>query len=346
MIIPQQKLKEMLAYEAFIRRAALLDMPFMLKGSYITRQYFQNPTDRIPADLDWVYLEKISDPDDARIPFGQWVTDITEMKIDDGVVFRSFEENAFWRMIDYAMDDDFPTVSTDIKCWVDGEEMKDFILDISFNLDIDVPPVPLQYQPIRGTHFMIPNTVPLALQVSWKLHQTLVRPRFKDLFDLIHLVQHPGFNEAVLHQTLLALVNECSVDGTDVYNLNYLLSDQLENLFVGKDINQLWDFWRYGKQNMVEKPFYDSNLTYVFSKAEYLTDVLKLPETLAAFRELFSTTLKANGFDENLLNNLPEPTNAPHFFSPDDDFVMISEYKPPKPVKPLSFMERIRRLFR
>jgi hypothetical protein len=39
---------------------------------------------------------------------------VTELDLDDGVMFRSFRENAFWRYIDYAMADDFPTVNTDI----------------------------------------------------------------------------------------------------------------------------------------------------------------------------------------------------------------------------------------
>ena len=50
------KRKEMIAHEAFIRRAVEINMPFMLKGSYVTRQYFDKITDRIPNDLDFVYL--------------------------------------------------------------------------------------------------------------------------------------------------------------------------------------------------------------------------------------------------------------------------------------------------
>ena len=38
--------------EAFMKRASELDMPFMVKGSIITRQYFPNPEMRKVADLD------------------------------------------------------------------------------------------------------------------------------------------------------------------------------------------------------------------------------------------------------------------------------------------------------
>ena len=72
MELKKEKELEMLAYEAFIHRAAEVDLPFMLKGSYVTRQYFPDPMDRIPADLDWVYLEKLSDEIDAKRKFNKY----------------------------------------------------------------------------------------------------------------------------------------------------------------------------------------------------------------------------------------------------------------------------------
>jgi hypothetical protein len=107
MEIVENKRIEMVAYEAFIRRASKINLPFMLKGSYVSRQYFCNPEIRIPADLDWVYLNKITDEKTAREIFNNWVTEITELDLNDGVKFRSFKENEFWRRIDYAMADDF-----------------------------------------------------------------------------------------------------------------------------------------------------------------------------------------------------------------------------------------------
>jgi len=281
---------EMLAYEAFIRRAAELDLPFMLKGSYVTRQYFQDPGDRIPNDLDWVYLPALTDPQETVLRLDDWMKKVTEMFANDGVRFRSFTENAFWRMIDYAMAGDFPTTSTDLKCWIGEDIIEPCRIDVSFNLDVEVPAVPLLYRPLRGNAFMIPKTVPLALQVSWKLHQTLVRPRFKDLFDLIHLVQNPAFTRDVLAQTWQALVNECRVDGTDPNRIGYLLSGELDWLF-SYTIDGSWNFWRH---NIKKK----GDLLYEQTAAA-ITNVEKLPHDLSEFKEQLRLALLYAGFGKD-----------------------------------------------
>lgn len=280
----------MLAYEAFIRRAAELDLPFMLKGSYVTRQYFQDPADRIPNDLDWVYLPALNDTQETVRKLDDWMTKVTEMFANDGVRFRSFTENAFWRMIDYAMAGDFPTTSTDLKCWIGEDIVEPCRVDVSFNLDVEVPAVPLLYRPLRGSAFMIPKTVPLALQVSWKLHQTLVRPRFKDLFDLVHLVQHPDFTPGVLEQTWKALANECKVDGTDPNRIGYLLTGELDWLF-NHTIDHSWDFWRH---NVKRK----GALLYE-QTAMAITNVEKLTPDLAEFKEQFRQALLHAGFGKD-----------------------------------------------
>lgn len=155
-----------LANEAFIRRAAAVAGPFMLKGSFVTRQYFDDPSQRIPNDLDWTYLGKLSGVEQARAVFNDWVIQVTELPMDDGISFRSFRENAFWRMIDYAMDDDFPTVNTDLEYQIAGGEPQQLSLDISFNLPMAVPSVPLWYQPAQGAPFTVSHTTPLSLQVA------------------------------------------------------------------------------------------------------------------------------------------------------------------------------------
>lgn len=100
---------EIVAFEAFLRRVVLYDLPFMLKGSLITRQYMPSTEIRNVEDIDWVYLNKIT-VDEANKIFTDWMIKVTETELDDGVKFRSFSQNAFWRGIDYAMADDFPTV--------------------------------------------------------------------------------------------------------------------------------------------------------------------------------------------------------------------------------------------
>ncbi|NUN99435.1 MAG: nucleotidyl transferase AbiEii/AbiGii toxin family protein [Saprospiraceae bacterium] len=293
--------REMLAYEAFIRRASQINLPFMLKGSYVTRQYFQNPNDRIPGDLDWVYMDTLEDESTARQKFDEWATLVTELALDDNVTYISFKQNAFWRRIDYAMADDFPTINTDLACWV-GTEKLNFGLDISFNLDIEQPPVPLMYHPLEGAPFLVPNTVPISLQVSWKIHQTLVRPRFKDLFDLIHLVQYPTFDKDNLDRALQALINECSADNVDLSKLKCFLNYEISELFPDNSIDETWEFWRHDvdRKNYGRILYHDS--------AKHLTDVDKLPIELSEFLEVFKMNLENAGFGMHLFDNLPKPT--------------------------------------
>ncbi|WP_340398977.1 nucleotidyl transferase AbiEii/AbiGii toxin family protein [Paenibacillus sp. FSL H8-0079] len=206
--------------EALLKRASLVNSPFVLKGSLLTRQYLENPNVRYVDDIDFLYTGRIETEDQANEVFTDWMIRVTEMDLNDGIVFRSFRENAFWRRIDYAMADDFPTVNTELTFYIDSEprvenEYKDedeLHLDISFNLDLDEKSVALSYQPLVGEAFVVPHTVPLSIQIAWKLHQTIVRPRFKDLYDLQHLLSNPSYDQQALKETLQTLVNECSMD--------------------------------------------------------------------------------------------------------------------------------------
>lgn len=296
---------KMLAHEAFIRRAAALYAPFMLKGSYVTRQYFDNQNDRIPADLDWNYLGVLTNVADAEATFGTWITAVTESDLEDGVQFRSFKENAFWRRIDYAMADDFPTVNTDLMCWVDGEKFE-FMMDISFNLDVEVPPISLIYKPLRGEDFIVPHTVPLALQISWKMHQTMVRPRFKDIFDLIYLLEHPNFNTQTLKDATQALVNECSADKVDLIRFKYLIINDLDALYPNDSIAENWRSWRFETTRFREFP----NNLINHATASEVTDETKLPARLADFKKMFHEALKKAGFASLSQNDLPKPTRT------------------------------------
>ena len=303
MEIPPQKTIEMLAYEAFIRRAALVAAPFMLKGSYVTRQYFKNSKVRVPADMDWVYLHRLTTVEEAADIFDAWATQITEMDLDDGVKFRSFKEEAYWKMIEYAMSEDFPTVTNWLKCWVDGVELPSLRLDISLNLDIEVPPVPFLYQPLRGEPFMFPFTTPLALQVAWKIHQTLVNPRFKDLFDLIYLLQDPNFDDKARRQALQALVNECAADDLDIFFFHHFLRNQLDKLFPYGTIKDRWDYWRHGynKNNRF-------NTDYIENPMAGTIHASVVPDTLLEFQTQFGLALQHAGFTIDLIPNLPKPT--------------------------------------
>jgi len=234
-----------LVAEAFIRRAAMVGGPFMLKGSYVTRQYLVARDKRLPGDLDWVGTGDLN----AEV-LNAWAMAVTSIALDDGVCFRNFADNTFWRMIDYAMDDDFPTVNTDLLAWVGGEECELYGMDVSFGLRLDPPPIPLLYQPISGEAFMVPLTCPLTLQIAWKLHQTLVRPRFKDVVDLVWLLEsNPVDSKAVMQ----ALQQECAHDGTPIVRFDWLLDGTLGQhpalhpvRYGGKakaDLQVRWQHW-------------------------------------------------------------------------------------------------------
>ena len=336
-MIEEHKLGEMLANEAFIRRASEIDMPFMLKGSYVTRQYFENPNDRLPADLDWVYVNNIADVAIAGDIFNEWATAVTEYPMHDGVVFTSFKKNAFWRMIDYAMADDFPTVNTDLSCTVDGKEFGPLRLDISFNLPIDKEPAAeLLYKPLRGKPFTVPCSVALYLQVSWKLHQTLVRPRFKDMFDLIRLVQHPAFDNYTLQETMQALADECAVDNVDMSRMVFLLSGDAEKLFKQDGIHATWDYWRNGHR---KNPSHNNLL---IEKAESITNTDLLPVSLNVFLQQFTDALKKSGFTQELIRNyLPLQAIRPPVTKE-----LIQERKTRTPAKTVHFLYLISKLFK
>ena len=292
MKIKESKRNEMIAYEAFIRRAAAIDMPFVLKGSFVTRQYFSDPNLRIPADLDWLYLPKIKKHKQAKKIFDKWAIAVTEYSfLEDNTIFQSFKKNQFWRMIEYAMEDDFPTVNSDLVAWVNEEEL-DLFIDISFNLNKSFPTVPLFYQPIFGEPFLIKHTVPLYLQIAWKMHQSIVRLRFKDLFDLMHLVIHPTFNKNMVAQVMEELIEECEATNVKTMNLRKFLTFKKKHLQY-KNIEKDWLVWRH-KDTKTNHYFY----------ADPITDVSLLPENLDDFLEQFKNTMKNAGFGNHLLSQL------------------------------------------
>lgn len=292
---------KMLAHEGLIRRAAEIDLPLMLKGSYVTRQYFPNPMNRIPADLDWIYLNHISDEETASTIFNDCMSRLTELELNDGISFRSFRENQFWRRIDYAMADDFPTVNTDLECWIRGEKVE-FELDVSFNLKMEQKPVPLKYIPLTGKSFIVPFTAPLSLQVSWKIHQTLVRPRFKDLFDLMYLVQHPAFDKETLLAAKKELISECMTDNLDLQVLNTFFHYDIEDLFRDNSINYAWQYWRHGIL-----PEENWKRGFLWDQANEITNPEQLPFELSDFLTQFKESLESKGLNPELISDLNIP---------------------------------------
>ncbi len=289
--------------EAYIRRASELEEPFMVKGSIITRQYFPDPEMRYVADLDFVFLEFIEEDENAGKIFSDWVTKVTETTTNDGVEFKSFKENDFWRRIDYAMHDDFPTVNTDLMCWVNGQMNDRLKLDISYNLDIDFPPVEMLYHPRIGEPFLLKSTCPLPLQVSWKLHQLITKPRVKDIYDLIYLIKHRDFDRNVLSQTLYALKKECDKDKVDIKKLNWYIDGRMEEYHKLEEERKInTERWRY-LDNEIDT-FKDIDIIGI-NHYQWFTDKKHFDyDELSDLFLDFSGILKKNGLCVEIINSM------------------------------------------
>ncbi len=227
----------LLAFEGFLRRSVDLEEKFILKGSLLTRQYLQDKTIREALDLDYIYGDFIDKDGDAESIFTDWVTKVTETSVKDNIEYRSFKENEFWRSIDYAMHDDFPTTNTDLTCSVNGFEIPVVELDISWNLPLQENPIPFLYKPVKGEAFVIPYSVPLPTQIAWKLHQSIVRPRAKDLIDIILMLQSNKLTKEQIATIGQVLVSECLKDKIDHLRLNYFTEGRVSEFLIEKKNN-------------------------------------------------------------------------------------------------------------
>lgn len=203
-----------MAYEGLIRRSAQNGryFPFMLKGSFLTRQYFPSHIERKPQDLDWVCLNHLVNRDDAKDHLKEWIHYLTTVELNDGIRYTSFSKDNFWWELDYVMSEDFPTVSTNLSAWVNGKETE-LSIDVSFNLEIQDIYERLTFHPLFGQDFKLAQTPSLATQIAWKLHQCMVNPRYKDIFDLTYLLKHSSFTDVFAQLTAVGILKaECERD--------------------------------------------------------------------------------------------------------------------------------------
>ncbi len=290
---------ELLAFEGFLRRVVDLDEKFVLKGSMLMRQCLLNKEKRVARDLDFLYAEFIDTNQEAAKIFSSWVTKVTEVDLDDGIQFRSFRENDFWREIDYAMNDDFPTTNTDLYCVVHGQLISALGLDISWNLPLGEEPEPIIYDSEKGEPFIIPYTVPIPVQVSWKLHQSIVRPRSKDFLDIILLLEDNQLTENELRIVARNFVEECIKDKINPKRLIHYVNGGVSDYFEEHEEEIKEIIYTYKDQN---SPF-GFRINYEL-RIEYLNDIFKIDRSYNNILELiteFEQILQKNRIGDYVL---------------------------------------------
>lgn len=234
--ITDEEYLDMVSFEAFLRRAAKFNLPFMLKGSILTRQFFSNKENRRVRDIDYLYFGEVKDDVDFMTrELSDWVEAVTSLSIADNVVYRPFSENKFWRAIDYAMNDDFPTTNTDLYCTVKNTVNPIIGLDVSWGLPLNIPPESIIYKPLEGEPFEIKYTAPLSLQISWKLHQCVVRPRLKDIIDVCYLLKDTDISKKRIVITVQEFIKECQKDKIDSERIFCFIDGSLRKYLSQKE---------------------------------------------------------------------------------------------------------------
>jgi len=282
--ITDENYLNLLAFEGYLRRMADKEEVFLLKGSLLTRQYLDDINTRDALDLDFIYGEFIDNDEDARTIFTNWVTDVTETYENDNIIYQSFKKNEFWRRIDYAMNDDFPTTNTDLSCKIKDYEIPVIGLDISWNLPLKEKPIPLLYKPQFGESFTIPYTVPLPTQIAWKLHQTIVRPRAKDLIDVILLLKSNKLSDGQLDTLSDVFIAECNKDEIDPLRLKHYSSGEVFS-FLDRNRSKLDE--AHDRYWSVKTPFGFKISTAM--KLPFLDDLFKIDFTFKDVQGLTKT---------------------------------------------------------
>lgn len=310
-----------IAYESFLKRASSFEHPFVLKGGFALKHYFADEIMRYSEDIDWVYTEPLNSQSHARMIFTEWLDKIVETNIDgDRIRFEKSSYGVFWESLDYANENDFPTTSTEIRATIDNIDSLDITVQISFNLELTYPPVTFLYKPCYGNPFIVPKAVSLPVQIAWKLHQTLCYSRFKDVFDLIHLLKHPDFEELAMLRTMQELVNECAVGGEDIHNLRWFIGDMATRFFYLKENNlmETEEFKNLDKMSQHDKVYLRHLKLYDYSTISHNAD--KWPQSLEQVFTDFKEALNNAGFTENVFSLLPLPNRKKLFFKNPEDF--------------------------
>lgn len=285
---------EIKAYEEIIRRAALINAPFMLKGSFVTRSYFPNPENRIPGDLDWVYLEKMTDPKETERIFTNWLRQIVAME-GQGSIKLNLPENHYWLMVDYAMEDDFPTVYGCLTFWDDALKTGDDLdIEISFNLPVKNESLPCAIQLLDQSIVNFPHCPTLEIQIAWKLHQCIIRPRFKDIVDLDAMFRSTSYRDIMRDKIIDLLLEECQLNKDNTFLIASFFAQDYEVLFQRMDLKQEWLNWRITPRKFGN---------YSASICEEIFPNWHVPKNFYDLLDSFTVLLRTKGFTQDCITD-------------------------------------------
>ena len=280
------------------------NLPFIAKGSFLTSQYHKNPQARLlnGGDIDLIYNNpnvKMPKPPkifdyDTSISFLREIEKLLKDEIID-ILYKleeimtekfdlterprfilEYEELGYDRvfkdsgeiglyLVNYAADGDFITV---------GLYIYNTEIDIAIDMPVHFQPETILYKTITGKEVTLKNTTPLIYQTAWKIHQIIVRPRLKDLDDVIRFLPHIDFTDKHNFRLFFyEIISECKL--TDSKTCKQLIEtfkklfegNQAQKMIVGKIVND-WYMTRYYK--------YYTDLYGIDYKIERLEDTQKL----------------------------------------------------------------------
>lgn len=286
---------EIQAYEGLIRRAAVVNAPFMLKGSFVTRQFFPSIHNRTPRDLDWVYLEEVNSNEDAKNIFIAWISALCAVDLKDGNQY-TLHANSFWNLVDYAMEEDFPTASINIEHWdFKSQTQRNIDVEISYSLKMHMAPLPFTMRLTTGETLDFPLTPPLELQIAWKIHHCITEPRFKDFIDLSYLVSTPSFSPSMLKKTIDVVLKECRFNDVSPIKIEQFFLHDFEALFYNAEM--FFDYWMQWRLS-------DSMDPDALSDSETIFPDCIIPKNIFDLFDEVSAQLNKAGFNmESLLKS-------------------------------------------
>lgn len=239
------------ANEGFLRRASMIGSEFMLKGSFLSREYFPSAQYRVPQDLDFVSLSHETNSEFIESTLSKWLNAVTQFPLDDGLVFQPFSVHTSWGIADYQNDiTDFETFYNQIRVKLNEQELT-LGIDISIHLKLLEPPEPLILKTAIDELYM-PYTAPICTQIAWKLSQSIILPRLKDIYDLSYLVSHIN-HEKMRHQVMQIMLDDIRPIKYCYERIAPFFDYHLKDLFSTapnlNNINTLYKFYLSQYQN-------------------------------------------------------------------------------------------------